>query len=59
MQVTSGVYVVTNNAGVLTLTFGLDASGAALSGCSASGVYYLQLVWAGAGGKTYSITLPY
>lgn len=59
LQVTSGIYMLTNDAGVLTLTFGLDGSGNALSGCSATGVYYLKLVWAGSGGKTYSITLPY
>lgn len=59
LQVTAGVYVLTNNAGVFTLTLGLDASGNAISGCSVNGIYYFQLVWAGTGGKTYSITLPY
>jgi hypothetical protein len=59
LQVTAGVYILTNNSGVFTLTFGLDANGNPISGCSLTNVYYLQLVWAGAGGKTYSITLPY
>ncbi len=59
LQVTAGVYVLTNNSGVFTLTFGLDVNGNPVSGCSLTNVYYLQLVWAGAGGKTYSITLPY
>lgn len=59
LQVTTGVYVLTNNSGVLTLTLGLDANGNPISGCSVTGVYYLELVWAGAGGKTYSIGLPY
>ncbi|HEV2479188.1 MAG TPA: hypothetical protein VGS79_05980 [Puia sp.] len=58
-QASAGVYVLTNNAGVLTLTFGLNSAGQA-TGCPISpSVYYFQLVWAGSGGKTYSITLPY
>jgi hypothetical protein len=56
---TAGVYVLTNNAGVLTLTFGLDGNGNAVTGCALNDVYYLQLVWAGSGGKTYSIAIPY
>jgi hypothetical protein len=58
-QITSGVYVLTNNSGVFTLTFGLDANGNPISGCSLTNVYYLELVWAGASGKSYSIALPY
>ena len=59
LQVTSGVYVLTNNSGVLTLTFGLNAAGSA-TGCPVAGsFYYVQLVWAGSGGKTYTFVLPY
>ena len=58
-QANSGVYVLTNNAGVLTLTFGLNSTGQP-TGCPVSpSVYYFQLVWAGAGGKTYTFVLPY
>lgn len=58
-QVTSGTYMLTNSAGTLTLTFGLDAAGQP-TGCPiAGGFYYLQLVWTGSGGKTYTYTLPY
>jgi hypothetical protein len=58
-QLTSGSHVVTNAAGVLTLTYGLNATGAA-TGCPVVGsTYYFQLVWAGAGGKTYTFILPY
>jgi hypothetical protein len=59
-QVTSGVYMLTNSAGTLTLTFGLDSSGAAMTSCPVlPSVYYLQLSWAGTGGKTYTYILPY
>ena len=59
LQATAGVYVLTNSAGVLTLTFGLNSSGQA-TGCPVSpSVYYFQLVWAGSGGKTYTFVLPY
>lgn len=58
-QASAGVYVLTNNAGVLTLTFGLNSAGQA-TGCPVSpSVYYFQLVWAGSGGKTYTFVLPY
>ena len=58
-QANSGVYVLTNSAGVLTLTFGLNSAGQA-TGCPVSpSVYYFQLVWAGSGGKTYTFILPY
>jgi hypothetical protein len=58
-QLTSGSHVVTNAAGVLTLTYGLNAAGTA-TGCPVTGSsYYFQLVWAGAGGKTYTFNLPY
>jgi hypothetical protein len=59
LQATGGVYVLTNSAGVLTLTFGLDSSGQA-TGCPVSpNVFYFQLQWAGSGGKTYTFILPY
>jgi hypothetical protein len=58
-QLTSGSHVVTDAAGVLTLTYGLNATGTA-TGCPVVGSsYYFQLVWAGAGGKTYTFILPY
>src|SRR6185437_13861997 len=58
-KVTSGMYVLTNNSGVLTLTFGLDVNGTPVTGCALDELYYLKLAWAGSGGATYSITLPY
>lgn len=58
-QLTSGSHVVTDAAGVLTLTYGLNATGTA-TGCPVVGSsYYFQLVWAGTGGKTYTFILPY
>ncbi len=58
-QLTSGSHVITDAAGVLTLTYGLNATGTA-TGCPVAGTsYYFQLVWAGAGGKTYTFILPY
>jgi len=58
-QVTSGTYVLTNAAGVLTLSFGLNSAGQS-TGCPIAGsYYYFELVWAGAGGKTYTFILPY
>jgi len=41
-----------------TVTFGLDATGAATS-CPGTGSYYFKLVWVGAAGKTYTFILPY
>ncbi len=58
-QLTSGTHVLTNAAGVLTLTYGLNATGTATSCPVAGSNYYFQLVWAGAGGKTYTFILPY
>ena len=59
-QLTSGTHILTTVGGVLTLTYGLNASGAVASSCPALGsFYYFQLVWAGAGGKTYTFVLPY
>lgn len=56
-QVTSGVYILTNNAGTLTLTFGLDSAGQPTTGCAL--LYYFTLNWAASGGKDYTFTLPY
>jgi hypothetical protein len=59
-QLVSGTHVLTNTAGVLTLTYGLTSTGAVATACPAIGsLYYFQLVWAGAGGKTYTFVLPY
>jgi hypothetical protein len=59
-QLTSGANVLTNTAGVLTLTYGLNESGGVATSCPVIGsFYYFQLVWAGAGGKTYTIVMPY
>jgi hypothetical protein len=59
-QLTSGANVLTNTAGVLTLTYGLNESGGVATSCPVTGsFYYFQLVWAGAGGKTYTIVMPY
>ena len=58
-QLTSGIYILTNSAGVLTVTFGLDSAGTP-TGCPVAGsFYYFELVWAGSGGKTYTYILPY
>jgi hypothetical protein len=59
-QLTSGTHVLTNAAGVLTLTYGLNSTGGVATSCPVLGsFYYFQLVWAGAGGKTYTFILPY
>ncbi len=59
-QVVSGTYILTNAAGTTTLTFGLDATGVVMASCPVNGgTYYLELIWAGAGGKTYTFILPY
>jgi hypothetical protein len=58
-QLIGGQAELTNAAGMTTITFGLDASGAA-SGCPVAGAfYYFKLVWAGNAGKTYTFILPY
>jgi hypothetical protein len=58
-QLVSGQAELINAAGMTTITFGLDNTGAA-SGCPVVGAYYyFKLVWAGAGGKTYTFILPY
>jgi outer membrane murein-binding lipoprotein Lpp len=58
-QLISGQAQLTNAAGMTTITFGLDATGAA-TGCPVVGAYYyFKLVWAGNGGKVYTFILPY
>ena len=58
-QLISGQAELINAAGMTTITFGLDATGAA-SGCPAPlAYYYFKLVWAGNGGKVYTFILPY
>ncbi len=42
----------------ITVTFGLDASGAATT-CPGTGTYYFKLVWAGANGLSKTVILPY
>jgi hypothetical protein len=58
-QVTSGETVLTNVGGALTLTFGLNSTGSAISCPVSPASFYFELVWAGAGGKTYTVILPY
>jgi hypothetical protein len=58
-QLTGGAVETIRPEVTTTITFGLDSTGAA-SGCPVSGAsYYFKLVWAGAGGKTATVILPY
>ncbi len=58
-QLVSGQMELTNAAGMTTISFGLNATGAA-TGCPVQGsTYYFELVWAGNGGKSYTFILPY
>jgi hypothetical protein len=59
-QMTGGEVALKNSAGVTTITYGLDNTGAS-TGCPVSGAtYYFQLAWtAAANGKTYTFILPY
>jgi len=56
-RLTGGVIEVIRPAVTTTLSLGLDASGNPTS-CP-DGSYYFKLVWAGAGGKSYTFILPY
>jgi hypothetical protein len=58
-QTTSGEAILTNSAGSIALTFGLNSTGQATSCPIFPAVFYYQLVWTGAAGKTYSYILPY
>jgi hypothetical protein len=58
-QTTSGEAILTNSAGSIALTFGLNSTGQATSCPIAPALFYYQLVWSGAGGKTYTFILPY
>ncbi len=42
----------------LTVTFGLNASGAAVS-CPGNNPYYMKLVWSGPSGQSYTVIRPY
>jgi len=57
-RLTSGQIEVIRPAVTVTLTLGLDSTGNPTD-CPGTGVYYFKLVWAGAGGKTYTFILPY
>lgn len=59
-QMTSGEVALSNTAGVITITYGLNASGSA-TGCPVNGgTYYFELSYqAAASGKTYTFILPY
>ncbi|HEV2479189.1 MAG TPA: hypothetical protein VGS79_05985 [Puia sp.] len=59
-QVTSGQEQLTNPTGATNLSFGLNASGAAASGCPAAGsYYYFQFSWTGSDSNPYSSVRPY
>jgi len=58
-QMTGGQVVLTNSAGSITVTFGLNSTGQSISCPMGSGTYYYELVWAGSSGKTYTFILPY
>jgi len=59
-QMTAGEVAFTNAAGITTITYGLNATGAS-TGCPVNGgTYYFQLSWtAASSGKTYTFILPY
>jgi hypothetical protein len=59
-QMTSGEVEITNTYGVTTVTYGLNALGAA-TGCPVgSATYYFELSWvAASSGKTYTFIMPY
>ncbi|MFA6152240.1 MAG: hypothetical protein WC716_13020 [Chitinophagaceae bacterium] len=59
-RLVSGATLHTNPAWNATVTFGLDASGAATACPGASGTYYYKIVWTKAGGTTSkTIIAPY
>ncbi len=57
-RLTSGVIEVIRPAVTITLTLGLDSTGAPTT-CPGTGNYYFELVWVGAGGKTITYIAPY
>ena len=58
-QLTSGQQTLNNAAGNTSITFGLDATGAA-TGCPVQGgFYYFKLVYTSNANKTYTFILPY
>jgi hypothetical protein len=59
-QMTSGQVAISNTYGVTTITYGLNASGAATSCPVGSATYYFELSWVAAtSGKTYTFIMPY
>ena len=59
-QLSEGRYVLTNAAGVTTVTFGLTSTGQVANSCPVAGsFYYLQLQWEGVRSNAYSVLLPY
>jgi len=57
-RIVSGEIKHVTPAVTLTTTFGLDASGNATS-CPGTGHYYFEAVWTGAGGKSFTVIMPY
>ncbi|HEY4338299.1 MAG TPA: hypothetical protein VGM89_20470, partial [Puia sp.] len=58
-QLTAGEIALTNAQGTTDVSFGLNATGQAISCPIGSGVYYFQLVWTGKAGKSYTFVMPY
>jgi len=59
-QIGSGQVQLTNPTGATTLTYGLNASGSAATGCPASGsYYYFKFSWTGSDANPYSNVRPY
>lgn len=57
-RLTGGSVLHTTPAFTAAATFGLDASGNPTS-CPGTGHYYMQIAWAGNGGNSHTILLPY
>ena len=59
-QMTSGQVEIINTFGITTVTYGLNASGAATCCPVGSATYYFELSWVSAlNGKTYTFIMPY
>ena len=59
-RLVSGQIKHTNAERTSTTTFGLDASGNAVTTCpAAGGFFYFKVEWVGVNGKTYSFIAPY
>jgi hypothetical protein len=57
-RVTAGKVTHTTPLFNSSVTFGLDINGVATL-CPGLGVYYMKIIWTGAGGNTHSLILPY